>query len=75
VHRRTTHSAATQQRMSEAHKRRGTLVPGTVLWTLEQDDLVRTLPIAEVMLRTGRTYGAVQARRGRLGVLDGRRRR
>jgi hypothetical protein len=61
--------------MSEMHKRRGTLVPGTVLWTSEEDELVRTLPIREVMLRTVLTYDAVQARRGRLGVPDGRRRR
>jgi hypothetical protein len=65
-------SAETRQRMSEAHKRRGTLVPGTVLWTPEEDELVRTQSIAEVMLRTGRTYDAVQARRGRLGVSAGR---
>jgi hypothetical protein len=30
--------------MSATHRQRGTLVPGTVLWTAEEDDLVRTLP-------------------------------
>ena len=34
--------------MSEAHKARGTLVPGTRLWTAEEDELVRTLPAKEV---------------------------
>jgi hypothetical protein len=60
--------------MSEAHKRRWQSIMDESRWTPEQDELVRTLPIAEVMRRTGRTYHAVQARRGRLGVPDGRRR-
>jgi hypothetical protein len=60
----------TRRRMSEAHKKRRSLVPGTVLWTPEEDELVRTLPITEAMQRTGRTYATVQARRGQLVVPD-----
>jgi hypothetical protein len=61
-------------RMSEAHGKRGMLVPGTVLWTPEEDELVRIFPAEEAAKRTGRSLGAVYARRSRLGVLDGRRR-
>jgi hypothetical protein len=64
----------TRSRMSEAHKRRGTLVPGTILWTPEEDELVKTLPVEEAAKRTGRSLSAVYARRWRLGVPDGRRR-
>jgi hypothetical protein len=60
--------------MSEAHKRRGTLVPGTRLWTPEEDELVRTLPRNEAAWRTGRTLQAVTDRRRRLGLPDGRHR-
>ena len=63
----------TRARMSAAHKARGTLVPGTELWTAEEDDLVRTLPSGEAAARTGRTLVAVYARRRRLGLVDGRR--
>ncbi len=34
---------------------RGILVPGTRLWTPEADELLRTLPTAEVAKRTGRS--------------------
>jgi hypothetical protein len=60
--------------MSATHKKRRSLVPGTVLWTQEEDELVRTLPMIEVMRRTGRTLYAVKSRRNKLGVSDGRRR-
>jgi hypothetical protein len=43
-------------------------------WTPEEDDLVRTLPAAEVVRRTGRTLAAMYVRRSLLGVPDGRRR-
>jgi hypothetical protein len=43
-------------------------------WTPAEDELVRTLPPAEVARRTGRTPGAVYQRRRILGVSDGRRR-
>jgi hypothetical protein len=75
AHLGTKHSAEARQKMSETHKRRGTLVPGTVLWTPQEDQLVRTLPISEVMQRTGRTLNAVKSRRHKLGVPDGRRQR
>ncbi len=60
--------------MSEAQKRRWALDISEIRWTPEQDELVRTLPIAEVMRRTGRTRYAILSRRHRLGVPDGRRR-
>jgi hypothetical protein len=63
----------TRSRMSEAHRKRGTLVPGTILWTPEEDELVKTLPAEEAAKRTGRSLSAVYARRRRLGVPDGRR--
>ncbi len=69
----TCHTEETRRKMSEAHKRRGTLVPGTVVWTERDDDLVRSLPAPEASRRTGRTLVAVWARRRRLGVPDGRR--
>jgi hypothetical protein len=42
-------------------------------WTPQEDDLVRSLPAAEVAARTGRTLTAVCDRRSLLGVPDGRR--
>jgi hypothetical protein len=67
-------SAETRRKMSAAHKRRGTLVPGTRLWMPEEDELVRTLPRGEAARRTGRTPQAVSDRRQVLGLPDGRRR-
>ena len=43
-------------------------------WTVEDDELVRTLPAAVVVERTGRTLTSVYSRRVRLGVEDGRKR-
>jgi hypothetical protein len=63
-----------QRKMSAARKARGTLVPGTRLWTAEEDELVRTLPRGEAARRTGRTLAAVTDRRRLLGLPDGRRR-
>jgi hypothetical protein len=56
--------------MSETHKQRGTLVPGTVLWPHEEDELERTLSIAQVMKRTGRSQSALKKRRRKLGVAN-----
>lgn len=70
----THHTAETRRRMSEAHRRRGTLVPGTVPWTAAEDEWVRTLPVEEVVRRTGRSLQAVYARRSRLQLPDGRKR-
>jgi hypothetical protein len=64
--------AETRRKMSAAHKTRGTLVPGTRLWTAEEDELVRTLPRAEAARRTGRTLGAVTDRRRTLELPAGR---
>ena len=69
----TRHREESRRKMSEAHRRRGTLVPGTVVWTEREDALVRSLPAAEAALRTGRTLGAVWSRRRVLGLPDGRR--
>jgi hypothetical protein len=41
----------TRRRMSRAHRRRGTLIPGTISWTTEEDEWVRTLPAEEVSRR------------------------
>jgi hypothetical protein len=68
------HSEESRRKMSEAHLRRGTLVPGTIPWTRKEDALVRTLPAEEVAKRTGRSLSGVYARRRRLRVSDGRRR-
>lgn len=68
----------TRQKMSEVHKRRGTRPPWLgPAWSAEEDQLVMTLPVAEVVKKTGRTVSAVVSRRTilrRLGVaiLDGR---
>jgi hypothetical protein len=43
-------------------------VPFGVAWTAEADQLVRTLPPAEVARRTGHTVPAVWTRRWELGV-------
>jgi hypothetical protein len=36
------HSEATRRRMSRTHRKRGTMVPGTIPWTAEEDELVKT---------------------------------
>jgi len=71
----THHTEEARRRMSETHRRRGTLVPGTVPWTAGEDELVRTLPAEEAARRTGRSLQAVYARRSRLQLPDGRRRK
>jgi hypothetical protein len=63
-----------RRKISETNRRLGRLVPGTVPWTVEEDELVRTLPAAEAVRRTGRSLIAVYSRRNRLRVPDGRRR-
>jgi hypothetical protein len=68
------HTDEARRRMSETHRQRGTLVPGTVRWTAGEDEPVRTLPVEEVAQRTGRSLQAVYGRRYRLGVRDGRMR-
>jgi hypothetical protein len=41
------HTDESRRKRSEAHRQRGTLFPGTVVWTAEQDKLLRTLPAEE----------------------------
>jgi hypothetical protein len=68
------HSDEARRKISRTLRKRGVLVPGTILWTAGEDELVRTLPTQEAVRRTGRTLSAVKARRHPLGVPDGRRR-
>jgi hypothetical protein len=63
AHLGTHHSEETGAKMSATHRQRGALVPGTRVWTEEEDELVRTLPPAEVAEKTGRTLVAVRIRR------------
>jgi len=66
-------SAETRRKMSEAHKRRRSWPPlAGRPWTPAEDELVRTLRIAEVVEQTGRSISAVKSRRRTLGVADGR---
>jgi hypothetical protein len=66
------HSEEARRKMSEAHRRRGALVPGTVSWTPQEDEWVRTLPAKEAARKTGRTLVAVYSRRRVLELPDGR---
>ena len=62
-------SAESRQKMSEAHKRRGTIPPAAgVPWTADEEALLGTMSDAEVAARTGRTLVAVQSRRYVFGV-------
>jgi hypothetical protein len=56
--------AEAKAKMSATRKARGTLVPGTRLWTAEEDEMARTLPPAEVARQSGRSVAAVWIRRG-----------
>ncbi len=68
------HSEETRRRMSQTHKKRGTIVPGIKTWTREEDEQVKSLPPEEAARQIGRSLRAVYARRRRLGMPDGRRR-
>jgi hypothetical protein len=46
----------------------GTLVPGTRVWTAEEDAVVKTLPAEEAARKIGRSVSAVYSRRRRLGM-------
>jgi hypothetical protein len=75
AHRGMRQSAQTRAKMSAAHRLRGTRPPKAGrTWTDEEDELVRTLPAAEVTARTGRSQQAVYDRRHELHLPDGRRR-
>lgn len=68
-------SSSTRKKMSQAHRARGTRPPWlNSAWSPADDELVRTLPAAEVAVRTGRSLTAVYNRRSVLKVPDGRRR-
>jgi hypothetical protein len=58
------HTAEARAKMSATHRGRGTLVPGTRVWTTEEDEMALTMPPAEVARRTGRSIEAVYIRRG-----------
>jgi hypothetical protein len=70
------HSEESRQKMSAAHKRRGTRPPAAgVPWSAKEDALLDKLPAAEVARRTKRTVSAVRSRRSQLGMNDGRTKR
>jgi hypothetical protein len=64
------HTEEIRRRMSRTHTRRGTMAPGTKVWTAEEDELVRKLLVEEAAKKTGRSLSAVSARRKRLRVSD-----
>ncbi len=63
---------AQKRKMSEAHKRRGTIPPkaGRV-WTHGEDEIVKTCSPAVAATQTGRTLQAVYGRRRKLGISKG----
>ncbi len=66
-------SKTTRRKMCEAHRARGTRPPWLKpAWSTEDDALVRTLPVLEVVTRTGRSLSAVYSRRSTLGLNNGR---
>ena len=68
-------SMATRKKMSEAHKQRGTQPPAAGRpWTVQEDELLITMPTAEVLKQTGRTVLAIRSRRQKLALPDGRSR-
>jgi hypothetical protein len=67
------HPPEVRARLSALAKARGIRPPTAgPPWTERENELVRTLPPAEVARRTGRTLQAVYDQRSRLGVPDGR---
>lgn len=69
------HTAEARRKMSEAQQKRKAWPPAAGKpWEPWEDELVRTLPPAEVVQRTGRTLGSVYERRRLLRLLNGRRR-
>jgi hypothetical protein len=65
-----TASEATRRKMSEAHKRRGTIPPalGGPLWTKGEDALLGTMKDQDVAKRFGRTLDSVRDLRYHLGL-------
>ncbi len=67
------HSEDAKRKMSEAHRRRGTMPPAAGgAWTAEEDGAVRTMAPKDAAEATGRTLRAVYSRRLVLGLPDGR---
>ena len=67
-------SAEHRRKLSAAHRRRGTRPPKAGRpWTVDEDELVRTLPAPETVARTGRPLSSVYGRRRQLKVPDGRK--
>jgi hypothetical protein len=67
-------SAEHRRKMSEAHKRRGTIAPAAGRpWEPWEDALLLHYLIRDVVAKTGRTEAAVKARRVVFGLPDGRR--
>lgn len=66
-------STEARQRMKEAWQRHGFVggKKGARAWTAAEDELVRTLPTAEVVRLTGRTLASVGSRRRKLRLLAG----
>ncbi len=62
-------SVETRKRMSDAHKRRGTIPPAAgIPWLATDDALLGTMPDKVVAKRTGRSLNAVRDRRYVLGI-------
>jgi hypothetical protein len=62
-------SKVAREKMSEAHKRRGTRPPAAgVPWKADEDALLGTMKDKDIAARTGRTESAVSDRRYVLGV-------
>lgn len=67
------HSRKTRRKMSESHKKQWLSGPlAERRWTGQEDAWLRSLRIAEVVERTGRTRIAVMSRRHDLGLPDAR---
>jgi hypothetical protein len=60
------HTDEAKAKTSATHRQWGTLVPGTRVWTSEEDQMALTLPAAEVAQRTGRSLAAVYIRQSAL---------
>jgi len=61
-------TAEHKRKLSEVHKRLGTLPPGMKRWAVWEDKLLRTLAPAAAAKKTGRSIYAVWSRRHKLGL-------
>jgi len=75
THRGKRLSAEHRRKLSAAQRRRGARPPKAGRpWTVQEDELVRTLPGTEAAEKTGRPRRSVWDRRRQLRLPDGRRR-